>query len=91
MIQKYSFGKPLETGAVVGSVPESTQEMQLMQLTESEKVSAYRIRWMQGTLFMGLANRYAESTSVDFPISAMRQATRFIRKTNILCMVRTIF
>lgn len=37
MIQKYSFGKPLETGAVVGSVPESTQEMQLMQLTESEK------------------------------------------------------
>ena len=36
MIEKYSFGQPLETGAVVRTVSQSTQPFQLMQLTQSE-------------------------------------------------------
>ncbi len=35
VIEKYSFGQPLETGAVVRKMPQSTQPFHLMQLTES--------------------------------------------------------
>ena len=35
MIEKYSFGQPLETGAVVRKIPQSTRPFHLMQLTES--------------------------------------------------------
>lgn len=35
VIEKYSFGQPLETGAVVRKIPQSTQPFHLMQLTES--------------------------------------------------------
>ncbi len=36
MIKKYSFGHPLETGAVVQSAAQSAQPFHLMQLIQSE-------------------------------------------------------
>lgn len=36
MIEKYIFGQPLETGAVVRAIPQSGKQFQLMQLAESD-------------------------------------------------------
>lgn len=37
MIEKYSFGQPIDTGAVVLTISQSAQPFHLMQLTKSDK------------------------------------------------------
>jgi alpha-glucosidase len=57
MIRKYSFGKPLETGAVVKDMPECTDAITCMQQTVTEKNVCLTCRMDEDDIVYGLGEQ----------------------------------
>lgn len=79
MIQKYTYGTPFETDAIVTSIPTS-EELLHTELSPQRTASLLLMTWMTTMLSMVWANQTAESTNVDTFMKATVPTSQTIQK-----------
>ena len=79
MIQKYTYGTPFETDAIVTSIPAS-EGTPHTELSPQRTASLLLMTWMTTMLSMVWANQAAESTNVDMFMKATVPTSQTIQK-----------
>ena len=79
MIQKYTYGTPFETDAIVTSIPAS-EGLLHTELSPQRTASLLLMTWMTTMLSMVWANQAAESTNVDTFMKATVPTSQTIQK-----------
>ena len=80
MIQKYTYGTPFETDAIVTSIPTSEGTPAHTELSPQRTASLLLMTWMTTMLSMVWANQTAESTNVDTFMKATVPTSQTIQK-----------
>lgn len=79
MIQKYTYGTPFETDAIVTSIPAS-EGTPAYGTISTENGFSLLMTWMTTMLSMVWANQAAESTNVDMFMKATVPTSQTIQK-----------